>query len=343
MSTRNPAPLPAHDDFGRMDELAGYGGDAVVVARLRSALDWMIAHPDWEGAIALSIAQLGYKGKRQGIGFRSAALALPTEAKVETMRHALKSGLAAPSPAETQRLCNLWGVGRHEIDRARPRTSRQDWRMLRDRLLVRLGARHEEYKRSQTQLFLAYLPLADQVARQIGRQPSQRDDLRQEAALALLEAIDRIDPDKPFAPYARSWMRRRALNALMREASPVSAPINALSRSFRGDAAPSAVGLAAARQRPLPLDHPDANTALADGMTPDEATEQRDKFDRLRSAMAGLTDKQQRVLSLRFGLEDAIDPLSLSEVAATVGISRQQVHQRERRALDALARLLVGP
>lgn len=320
---------------------------AAAIVRLRSALDWMIAHPDWEGAIAHAIAQLGYKGQRQGINFRSAALSLPLEAKTETIRHALHSGLQPPTLAQARRLASLWGDPTRRLDAARTHLSPKQWQEFGARLQLRLGARYQDYKRAQQTLFTAHAPLSAQAAAQLTRDPSLRQDLAQEGSCALLEAIDRIDPNKPFAPYARQWIRRRALNFLMRERAIVTAPINLLSHALRsGHEAPSSSPLAALanglRSKRQSTDADPIEQIPCRAPQPNEDATLADDYERLHAAIHELTPKQRHVLQLRYGLASSPQQRSLAQVAAATGISRQQVHQRETRALGALARSLAA-
>ena len=69
--------------------------------------------------------------------------------------------------------------------------------------------------------------------------------------------------------------------------------------------------------------------------TQDEVMVKDEDCSILRKLMADvLTDKEQRVISLRYGLTD--DALSREEVAKVMGISKERVRQTERHALGKL-------
>src|ERR687884_534874 len=68
---------------------------------------------------------------------------------------------------------------------------------------------------------------------------------------------------------------------------------------------------------------------------PDESTAKRLRSAELAEALMHLNPRMQRVLSLRFGLEDG-KPQTLEEVGAGLGITRERVRQLEARALREL-------
>ncbi|MDQ8197117.1 sigma-70 family RNA polymerase sigma factor [Pelagicoccus enzymogenes] len=319
------------------------------VARFRGSLDWMLAHPKWEDALVCSLLMLGFKGKRQGIKQRSALRSLPLEQKQELVRHALAQGLPIPSFAEAKRLAQLWGVTSYRARSDFGRPSQCEWETLSQRLLIRISARYELYKSAQSELFAAYHGLAVAGAVESCSAPSQREDACQEARLALLEAIDHIDPSQNFEAYARRWIKRRVLNFVMTERLPVKAPINVISKSFRGVAGANPLLLKAIREGTLQLDQPDCPEISSDpnltsepANSPQRTAMQVEELACLRQALSQLTEKQREVISCRFGLGEHGESLSLSQVADRVGISRQQIFQREKRALQSLKTALVG-
>ncbi len=318
------------------------------VARFRGALDWMIAHPKWEDHLVCSLNELGFKGQRQGINQRSALRALPIEQKQELLRHGLEQGLPTPSFAEAKRLARNWGVTQYRARSDFGRPSQTEWLALQKKVLIRICARYEQYKESQSELFSQYQHLPVEGALAHCSSPSQREDACQEARLALLESIDRIEPNAHFEAYARQWIKRRILNFLMQERVPVKAPINLISKSFRGKAGASPILKKAIREGTVQLDNPlHANELLGDSLTsepcrsPQRAAMRSDEIDRLNQALSALTPKQREVVERRFGLGDTPSCQSLSQIAAGAGISRQQIFQREKRALQALKSKLL--
>lgn len=327
---------------------------AIAVARFRAALDWMLTNPDWEGGIALAMAELGLKGRRQGIAHRKAALSLPLESKHEAIRRALGQGLRRPTRQVAAKLARLWGDAKASASSSTERLSDKLWQEAAQRLALRMSARYDGYKRAQLTLFASFSPDAARAADRLCRNPSRRDDARQEARIALLQTIDRIDPDQAFAPYAKQWIHRAVSNFLLRERLPVKAPVNLLSKALAAsvdlatDSALARLGRGL-REGALQLD--DDSTGAAELLLaaqrdqeqrgPADETESADRRQQVASALATLTEKQRYVLALRFGLGENGGARSLAQVALAVGISRQQVSQREQRALRRLQECLV--
>jgi len=71
--------------------------------------------------------------------------------------------------------------------------------------------------------------------------------------------------------------------------------------------------------------------------TPDEQVEIDLTEQALRAAVAELSDREQRILTLRYGLDGREDPKSLEEIGRILGITRERVRQLEGEALRRLA------
>ena len=72
-----------------------------------------------------------------------------------------------------------------------------------------------------------------------------------------------------------------------------------------------------------------------DGQTPDDYATQSSLKRDLNALIADLTPQQQRVISLRFGLDDGKN-MTLAKIGAMLDISRERVRQIEREALTKL-------
>ena len=66
--------------------------------------------------------------------------------------------------------------------------------------------------------------------------------------------------------------------------------------------------------------------------SPDEALEVKELKEELSQALKMLTERQQRVLTLRFGL-DGYTPLSLKEIGLMFGVTMERIRQIEAKAM----------
>ena len=70
---------------------------------------------------------------------------------------------------------------------------------------------------------------------------------------------------------------------------------------------------------------------------PDEQVEVQLTEHALYAAIAELSDRDQRILRLRYGLDGTEEPKSLEEIGRILGITRERVRQLEADALRRLA------
>jgi RNA polymerase primary sigma factor len=61
----------------------------------------------------------------------------------------------------------------------------------------------------------------------------------------------------------------------------------------------------------------------------------------LEHLLSSLTERQQQILRLHFGLEDGVCH-SLEEISTVIGVSKERVRQIERQAMDRLQKLGSG-
>jgi RNA polymerase primary sigma factor len=101
---------------------------------------------------------------------------------------------------------------------------------VRERKLLRAARRHDRGARER--LVVAHLGLVRAVASRYRNLGLPFDDLVQEGALGLLDAIDRYDPSREteFAAFARFRVRRAIRNALTEQARLVRLPKQVVER-----------------------------------------------------------------------------------------------------------------
>ncbi len=212
-----------------------------------------------------------------------------------------------------------------------------------------------------------YLPLARKLAsRYRGRAGEPFDDLLQVASLGLLKALDRFDPDRgrAFSSFAvptilgelKRYFRDTGWSAhVPRGAQELALKVQEAERavSSRLGRSPTAAELAqymevtvehvidgleaAAAHHAASLEEPHdeldgESRSLCDVLGEDDPRfEQIDARLTITSAARALSEREQRVLRLRFDGE-----LTQSEIAKRIGVSQMQVSRILRRALDRL-------
>jgi len=266
------------------------------------------------------------------------------------------------------------------IDRGRPRRGSHNRRCcdaIEERRLLRAAARGDSGARDR--LVVCHLGLVRAVASRYRDLGLPFDDLVQEGALGLLEAIDRYDPGRrvAFETFARFRVRRAIRNALTERARLVRLPKHVVERRRLLAGAEATLVAALARPptpaelaadtgvsydavvealtasiTPLSLDQEAASdgspleSLVADSTAPNPERETlvADRRRRVRDALTRLTPRQREVVNLHFGLDGS--PADLASVATTLHLSEQRTRTIENVALCELANELepkAGP
>ncbi len=237
---------------------------------------------------------------------------------------------------------------------------------------VILAKRLEAGDREASQLLItANLRLVVSIAKKYAKSGLELLDLIQEGNMGLMRAVEKFDYLRgfKFSTYATWWIRQAITRAIADQARTIRIPVHMIETINKFNKVNSTLTTKLGRkptdqeiaremeieiekvveirkisQNPSSLQTPigdEKDSQLLD-IIPDDWTQSPEEYatleylkNQIHEILDSLQERERRVLSLRFGLEDGVTR-TLEEVGKEFGVTRERIRQIEAKALKKL-------
>lgn len=236
---------------------------------------------------------------------------------------------------------------------------------------IREGTDPRDREAARDRMVRSNLRLVVNIAKHYVNRGLALADLIEEGNVGLLKAVQGFDPHhgNRFSTYATWWIKQAIKRALLNCSQNVRIPAymvetvarwkqttakltEELGREPEPEEVAARMQLPARKLRILKRavralqagtqsTGDDGNTTLAEMLEDTRARRPEESFfdalelDVLRKLLGRISDREARVLRLRFGLDNT-EPMTLRDIGEQIGLTRERVRQIEREALNKL-------